>query len=61
MNRCYKICASLDYYFRLRVALLANCMIVAGYVNSDETLSPFPCSLPRGAEISTRQRLAALC
>lgn len=63
MNRSYKICASLGYYFRPRVALLANCMIVVGYVDSDsdDTLSPCPCSSPRGAEISTRQMLAALC
>lgn len=61
MNRCYKICASLGYYFRPRIAWLANCKIVVGYGDSDETLSPFPCSSPSGAEISTRQRLADLC
>lgn len=34
-------------------------MIVVGYVDSDETVSPFPRSSLRVAEMFTRQRLVA--
>lgn len=44
MNKLFTNCVRLYAIIQAQVASLANCMIVVGYVDSNDTESPFPCS-----------------